>query len=425
LIRKGGHLFLFVLVSVGAVLTGCTEDPILADNSETAPGVSIPTIEIVLEAAELPSWRDTTYWGFVLPSSASFNLSADREDLQARPLARFSTIPDSAFVDTLRVAIDSFTAAAIRLSVDTVLSEIPDEGVEISAWSLSRSFDADEATWQRAREGEPWSTPGGDLETLLGVDSLRFEVDTLGVIADSILIQLEGNVDSLLTAWREAGGETGFAIVLSGPGGEVRVDAISLLAEAVPEGIDTVLSVVRRANPSTFIFDPLTPEPTTRLRLVGLPSARYYLDFELPDSLGFIQLRGSTINRATLEFRPTAAPADPFALKANIAAQAVRLLADPFVFGEKTPIGDPLGNLESLRPDDLASGATMQYDITSLIRLWSLWPTDSVFPLRVGIVPLPESQNFGFWEFFSREDAPGLRPVVHLLFTPNPSFLLP
>ena len=425
MIRKGGHLFLFVLVSVGAVLTGCTEDPILADNSETAPGVSIPTIEIVLEAAELPSWRDTTYWGFVLPSSASFNLSADREDLQARPLARFSTIPDSAFVDTLRVAIDSFTAAAIRLSVDTVLSEIPDEGVEISAWSLSRSFDADEATWQRAREGEPWSTPGGDLEALLGVDSLRFEVDTLGVIADSILIQLEGNVDSLLTAWREAGGETGFAIVLSGPGGEVRVDAISLLAEAVPEGIDTVLSVVRRANPSTFIFDPLTPEPTTRLRLVGLPSARYYLDFELPDSLGFIQLRGSTINRATLEFRPTAAPADPFALKANIAAQAVRLLADPFVFGEKTPIGDPLGNLESLRPDDLASGATMQYDITSLIRLWSLWPTDSVFPLRVGIVPLPESQNFGFWEFFSREDAPGLRPVVHLLFTPNPSFLLP
>lgn len=425
MIRKGGLLSLLVFVSVAAVLAGCTEDPILADNSETAPGVSIPTIEIVLEAGELPSWRDTTYWGFVLPSSAAFNLSADREDLQARPLARFSTIPDSAFVDTLRVAIDSFTAAAIRLAFDTVLSEMPDEGVVVSAWSLSRSFDADEATWQRAREGEPWSTPGGDLETLLGVDSLSFEADTLGVIADSILIQLEGNVDSLLTAWREAEGEPGFAIVLAGPGGEIRVNAISLLAEAIPEGIDTVLSVVRRANPSTFIFDPLTPEPTTRLRLVGLPSARYYLDFELPDSLGFIQLRGSTINRATLEFRPAAAPADPFALKANIAAQAVRLLADPFVFGEKTPIGDPLGDLESLRPDSLASGATMQYDITSLIRLWSLWPTDSVFPLRVGIVPLPESQNLGFWEFFSREDAPGLRPVVHLLFTPNPSFLLP
>jgi hypothetical protein len=425
LIRKGGLLSPFVFVSVVAVLAGCTEDPILADNSETAPGVSVPTIEVVLEAGELPSWRDTTYWGFVLPSSAAFNLSADREDLQARPLARFSTIPDSAFVDSLRVAIDSFTAAAIRLSVDTVLSEIPGEGVELSAWSLSRSFEADEATWQRAREGEPWSTPGGDLETLLGVASFSFEVDTLGAIGDSIVIRLEGNVDSLLTAWRDAEGEPGFAIVLAGPGSEIRVDAISLVAEAVPEGIDTVLTVVRRSNPSTFIFDPPTPEPTTRLRLVGLPSARYYLDFELPDSLGFIQLRGSTINRATLEFRPTATPADPFALDANISAQAVRLLADPFVFGEKTPIGEPLGNLEPLIPDSLASGATMQYDITSLIRLWTQWPPDSVFPLRVGIVPLPESRNFGFWEFFSREDAPGLRPVVHLLFTPNPSFLLP
>jgi len=197
------------------------------------------------------------------------------------------------------------------------------------------------------------------------------------------------------------------------------------VAEAIPEGIDTVQTVVRAANPSTFIFDPLTPEPTTRLRLAGLPSARYYLDFQVPDSLGFIQLRGATINRATLEFRPTAAPADPFALSADITSQAVRLLADPFVFGEKTPIGAPLGNLEFLRPDSLASGATMQYDITSLIRLWTLWPTDSILPLRVGIIAVPESRNLGFWEFFSREDAPGLRPVVHLLFTPNPSFLLP
>jgi len=425
LICRGGLLSHFVFVLVAAVLTGCTEDPILADNAETAPGLSIPTIEVVLEAGELPSWRDTTYWGFVLPSSAAFRLSADREDLQARPLGRFSAIPDSLFIGDSRVAIDSFTSAAIRLSVDTVLSEVPAGGVELAAWSLSRSFDADEATWLDAREGEPWSTPGGDLLTFLGADSLSFDVDSLTELPDSILVPLEGNVDSLLTAWREADGEPGFALVLTGPGGEVRVSTISLVAEAIPEGIDTVQTVVRAANPSTFIFDPLTPEPTTRLRLAGLPSARYYLDFQLPDSLGFIQLRGATINRATLEFRPTAAPADPFALSADITSQAVRLLADPFVFGEKTPIGAPLGNLEFLRPDSLASGATMQYDITSLIRLWTLWPTDSILPLRVGIIAVPESRNLGFWEFFSREDAPGLRPVVHLLFTPNPSFLLP
>jgi len=423
LIRQRWAIFPVMIALVASV--ACTEDPILAVDSETAPGVSTPTIEIVLDAGELPSWRDTTYWGFVLPSSAAFRLSSDREDLQARPLGRFSTIPDSVFVDTARVAIDSFTSAAIRVSLDTLLSLIPDGGVELAAWSLSRSFEANEATWLVAREGEPWSTPGGDLETILGADSLSFDVDSLAELPDTVLVRLDGNVDSLLTAWRESEGEPGFALVLTGPEGEIRVNAISLVAEAVPEGIDTVVTVIRTATPSTFIFDPLTPEPTTRLRLAGLPAARYYLDFELPDSIGFIPLRGATINRAALEFRPTAAPADPFALDANIAAQAVRLLADPFVFGEKTPIGAALGELEFLTPELLASGGVMQYDITSLIRLWTQAPANSIPFLRVGILPLPENRQFGFWEFFSAEDSPGLRPVVRLLFTPNPSFLLP
>ena len=423
MIRKSSLVSL--LFSMVAVVGACTEDPFLAVDSESAPGVATPTLEIYLEAGELPSWRDTTYWGFVVPNSASFSLLSDREELRARPLGRFSTIPDSVFVDTLRLAIDSFTAAAIRLSVDTALSELPSDSVELSAWTLSRSFDADEATWKLARKGEPWTTPGGDLETLLGADTFSFEVDSLGSLIDTAVVRFEGNVDSLLTAWRDSEGEPGFAVVLSGPGGVLRTSVISLVAQAVPEGLDTTVTIVRGALPGTFIFDPPTPQPTTRLRLAGLPSARYYMDFVLPDSLGFIPLRGSTINRATLEFRPTAAPSEPFDLKADIFAQAARLLADPFVFGEKTPIGSPLGDQELLRPGSLASGNTMQYDITSLVRRWSLANADSVPPLRVGIIPIPENRQFGFWEFFSEEDGPGLRPVVHLLFTPNPTFLLP
>lgn len=423
MIRKAG---LFSLLASAVVALGaCTEDPFLAVDSESAPGVATPTLEISLEVGELPSWRDTTYWGFVVPNSASFSLLSDQEELRARPLGRFSTIPDSVFVDTLRLAIDRFTAARIRLSVDSALSELPTDSVELAAWTLSRSFDADEATWELAREGEPWTTPGGDLETFLGADTFSFEVDSLGSIIDTAVVRFEGNVDSLLTAWRESDGEPGFAVVLSGPGGVLRTSVMSLVAEAVPEGLDTTVTIVRGALPGTFIFDPPTPQPTTRLRLAGLPAARYYMDFRLPDSLGFIPLRGSTINRATLEFRPTAAPSEPFDLRANIFAQAVRLLADPFVFGEKTPIGSPLGSQELLRPDSLASGNTMRYDITSLVRLWSLANVDSIPPLRVGIVPIPENRQFGFWEFFSEEDGPGLRPVVHLLFTPNPTFLLP
>ncbi|MEE8572235.1 MAG: hypothetical protein V3T20_03145, partial [Gemmatimonadota bacterium] len=272
MIRRGGLTSL--LVALVVALGACTEDPFLAVDSETAPGVSTPTIEVILEAGELPSWRDTTYWGFVVPNSASFSLLSDREELRARPLGRFSTIPDSVFVDTLRVAIDSFTAAEIRLSVDTALSELPTDSVQLAAWTLSRSFNAEEATWQRAREGEPWSTPGGDLETLLGVDTFSFEVDSLGAIIDTAVVRFEGDVDSLLTAWRDSEGEPGFAVVLSGPGGVLRTSLVSLVAQAVPEGRDTVVTIVRAALPGTFIFDPPTPQPTTRLRLAGLPAAR-------------------------------------------------------------------------------------------------------------------------------------------------------
>ena len=414
-------------VACAAMAAGCTEDPILAVNSDTAPGVSTPTIEVVLDAGEI-SWRDTTYLGFVVPSTAVYRLASDRAELQARPLGRFETIPDSVFVDTVRVAIDSFSAAAIRLALDTALSTIPEAGVEISAWSLARSFDADEATWQEARAGEAWATPGGDLQTLLGTDSLVFGLDSVSQeleLPDSVVIPLSVNADSLLSAWRESEGEPGFVLVLSGPDSELRISTISIQAEAVPEEADTTVTVVRGAAPSTFIFDPTTPAATTRLRLAGLPAARIYLDFVLPDSLGPVPLRGATINRAAIEFRPTSTPDEPFPLQSTISSQAVRLLADPFVFGEKTPIGNPLGSLQPLNPDSLAGGTTMQYEITQLVALWSRAPLDSVPPLRVGIVAVPENRQFGFWEFFSREDAPGIRPVVRLLFTPNPSFLLP
>lgn len=411
-----------VLASASAA---CTEDPLVATDQDAAPGVSTPTIEMVFDAALLPAWRDTTYWGFVTPSSAAFKLAADSETLRARLLGRFSTVPDSIFVDTARVAIDSFSSAALRLSLDTARTTLPEGGVEVAVWNLTRGFDADDVTWQRAREGEPWTTPGGDLGTVLALDTVTLEADTLGVQPDTFVLSISVDADSLLSAWRDSDGEPGYAVVAKGEGTVMRVTRVTLIAEAVPEGLDTAITVLRSANPNTFIFDPPTPPPTTRLRLAGLPAARYYFDFQLPDSIGPIELRGATINKAGLEFRPTAAAPPPFPLQRVITGQAVQLLADPFVFGEKTPIGSPLGLPQILDPDSLAAGVIVQYDISSLLRLWSQTPADSLFPLRIGIIAIPESREFGFWEFFSAEDAPGVRPVVRVLFTPNPSFLLP
>lgn len=415
-----------ILLPVGLLALcagGCTE-PITAVDAESAPGYSTPTLEFVLEASDLPSWRDTTYWGFGTAGSAVFEILSNQEDLAARPLGRFSTVPDSLFVDTARVAIDSFSSAAVRFTIDTLYSDFPPDEMEIAVWSLGRSFDAQEATWTLARDGEPWTTPGGDLDVRLGVDTVSFgRVE--GIRPDTVLVELDVAADSLLKAWREADGEPGIIVVASGSRGQLRTENLALVADAVPEGIDTVVNFVRGAAPNTFIFDPPAPAPTTRLRLAGVPSARYYMTFELPDSIGPHELRGATINRATLEFRPTSAPPEPFRLEANIFAQAVRLGADPFEFGEKTPIGAALGAQLPLRPDSLAEGITMQFDITALVRLWSQTPLDSVPDLAVGVIPVPESQQFGYWEFFSARDVRGLQPVVHLLFTPNPSFLFP
>jgi hypothetical protein len=95
------------------------------------------------------------------------------------------------------------------------------------------------------------------------------------------------------------------------------------------------------------------------------------------------------------------------------------------VYGEKTPIGSALGLASTMDPDSLAEGSVVRYDISTLVRSWSAAPRDSVVPLRIGIVHVPENRQLGFWEFFSAEDPPGVRPVVRILFTPDPSFVLP
>lgn len=404
--------------------TACTEDPITSADRDAAPGASSPTIEMVFDASVLPLWRDTTYEGFVTADGASFQLAADTEGFAARPLGRFSTLPDSVFVDTTRAAVESFSSAVFRVSLDTARSVAPEDGVEVVVWGLARSFDENRATWEVARQGEAWTTPGGDLDVILGIDTVSLAPDDLGVRPDTFTVPLLPDADSLLTAWRDSDGEPGIALVATGTGTDLRVLNVSIVAEAVPEGVDTTLTIVRGTNPSTFIYRPPTPSTSTRLRLAGIPAARFYLDFELPDSVDGIELRGSTINRAALEFVPTAAASPPFTLTEALSAQAVRLLADPFQYGEKTPIGQTLGPPQAADPGSLAEGTSLKFDISPLIRLWSQ-VSDSIIPLRVGIVPLPENRELAYWEFFSAEDAPGVRPVVRILFTPNPSFLLP
>jgi hypothetical protein len=333
-------------------------------------------------------------------------------------LSRIETIPDSLFVDTLRLAIVEYQSAALRLVVDTLGgSVLPDSGTDIRVHALSRDFDAREASWAEARAGEPWITPGGDLGELLGsvhIDSLQ----------DTLIVPISADVDSLLAAWRASEGEPGYVLSASADGTTLTVSSQALIFDVLAETQDTTVEVLRGPQTQTFIFEPSPPDPAGALRLGGLPAARAYMRFELPDSLDGVPLRGARINRASLFLRSTGEPAPPFATTDTTFANMFELLADPFEQGAKTPIGSSLGTFVQLDPITLQSGGEQEFNITTLVQAWASGASDSIPDLRFGIRMLPEGTEVGYWEFGQLGD-PGSEPRLELLVTPPTEFDVP
>ena len=48
---------IFAALLSALLSSACTEDPLVVVDRESAPGASTPTIEMVFDAALLPSWR--------------------------------------------------------------------------------------------------------------------------------------------------------------------------------------------------------------------------------------------------------------------------------------------------------------------------------------------------------------------------------
>lgn len=150
------------------------------------------------------------------------------------------------------------------------------------------------------------------------------------------------------------------------------------------------------------------------------------MSFVPPDSADGLPLRGATINRAELVFRPAPSPALPFALDRQVRTDAMELVADPFELGPKTPIGGSLATDlgTSLDPDSLAAGRPLRIAFTSQMRRWSAAP-DSFGVFRLGVRLRPDDQTLSFWEFGSAESPPELQPFVRLVVTPPSGFDLP
>lgn len=415
--RTARALLSLALAALAATATACTEHPLEEVDPASAPGESTATTEIEIPVDLLPRWRDTTYVGYTIPSSSTFRILADSAEFQARLLGRAANLPDSILVSDTTRAVERFAESYFRLLVDTGDTVFAADGAEVEIYSLTRPYVQAEATWLQAADGEPWTTPGGDIGDLVAAaafDSIR----------DTMLVPVVVDADSLLSAWRDAEGEPGFLVRVTGPGTVLDVTALAIGFEAELAGLDSLVSGLRTPGGSTILVDPQTPDPGTTLRLGALPAARIYVSFDLPDSWDDVPLRGSTINRAVLVLRAAPPEPEPFTLEGTLAVTAVQLLADPFEGGEKTPVGSPLTSRGvPLSPEDLeAADGEFLVPITSLVALWAV--AEAPPALRVGMIADPEGADPGYQGFGSAEDA-GLRPSIRLLVTPRVPFQLP
>lgn len=401
--------FLAVAAAGAAVLAACTEDP-LGGDPETSPGPTTPTLEFVVSADQVV-WRDTTLTGFADPVDAGFGLAGDTEELEARVLGRFP-LPDTfrVFADT--APPESFPSADIRVRLDTALSAVPELPVTLRLRALTRSFDGREATWEQARAGEPWTTPGGDLGPEIGVAVME-------TLADTVRVEFTVDVDSLLLEWSEGEGEPGFAALVEPEGTRLRIVEMRLRFEVILEGREGPIEQELLAFPRTFITDPALPAAEAGLRVGGIPSSRAYFVFVPPDTIEGVAVRGSRINHAQIILYPLEPPDAPWVLERPVISRPIELLRDPFELYQKTPIGSAAPQAFALDPDSLAVGRPIRLDITSVMIGQAALPPDSVEEVRLGIRPDPDAQAVGYWELGSVEAPPELRPRILIVLTPR------
>ncbi|MFW6010361.1 MAG: hypothetical protein ACOC9H_00440 [Gemmatimonadota bacterium] len=405
------------LVVLLAILAGaaCTEEPFSPSDRDSAPGTSAETREVTVPVEEFDEWRDTTYVGYALPVDASFSVAARSDSFDARVLARFPDLPDTVSFEDAEEEVNAFPGGELQIVLDEEQSRIPEIPFTLRFVTLERSFDVEDATWVEAEDGDPWSTPGGDLGVELG--SLTLDAPSDSVIGDTIRIPLGAATDSVLRAWRESEGEPGSALLVeSAEGADVRLQLVSLRlsADAAVAGEDTTVRVTDGgaigAVPSTFIYDPPPADPGTDLRLGGLPAHRIYFVFEPPDSADGISLRGGTINRAELVFPSAGLPPAAYRMNGEMRIGAFELAIDPFVGGPKTPVGAVRTSDLSFDPTEGEDGVQLRLPVTALVQSWAASPADSVDAFWLGLGPRPDAASFGHWDFGSIDSDSLQRP---------------
>ncbi len=415
------------VVALAAAATGCTEEGLTGVEGEEPPGQAADAVSVSVPVDQLPLWRDTTYTGFATVGDSPFILVADQPPLRARPLFRIGNVPDSVGGQV----VDSTGDMYLQVVADTARSQFSGDSATLELYALSRDFSSDRATWELASEGSPWDSAGGDLSSRLA--DLRFrrgtEADTAA--PETLRMTFHGDPDSLISAWSESGRVPPLALLLRGEGNRMVIRNMAIELDAKNADMDSLEQIRAGMSTSTFIHDPDLPSVGQKLRAGGLPSSRFYFVFRPPDSIESVPIRGAQVNRAELVFHPVSEANSPFRPPVLLSALPTRLLADPFELGARTPIGDPIGaqntrsGVVALDPDSLSAGRPLRIRVTDLIQSFADAPGDSIDQFEVGLRPVPDGQDLGFWDFGSAEAAEGMRPELRILITPSTDFVLP
>lgn len=418
-------LLLALLLSGLLAAGGCTESTLTGPLGD---GVDEPTEtrEVFVRIGDFAVWRDTIFEGYALPTDVGHLLVAESGSFEARGLLRYEDVSDSVEIDSVSREIERFENAEIRFALDSAGGEIPEGGIVLRLMGLARPYDADEVTWERAADGEPWTSPGGDFTRELARRDLTGVPDSL--VGDSLTLSLGEATDSLLSSWAEEEGGAGIALLVEGPGARLRLTAADLEYDVRPVGLDTVVSLGRRPflrfSPITFMFDPPAPPVEEKLRVGGLPAHRIYFSFLPPESVDGVPLKGSVINRADLVFVPSGTVPPAFALRIAANVSLIRLVLDPFVYGGKTPIGGSVA-AQTVQPDSLSAEVPLRFDLTDILASWASAPSDSVESFDFGVRYQPDAQALGYLEFGSDSSGTAIRPYLRLIVTPPADLEVP
>lgn len=370
--------------------------------------------------------------GFSSPAMVGYGLVAANfgGSLQARTLLRFAAFPDTVFVPGTGGATPdtafTYTGGQMVARVDTAAAAATGP-LTLRLVALAQAWDAPTATWTLASGadgGTAWQQPGGTLgrelaratwaprDTLFG-DSIRFEVDSLGV------------------AQMAQPGFHGVAIVAEGGPARLQLGDIVLRARVRPGARpDTVLTVFPAVVARTFVFTPSPPAFGGDWVAGGIEAVRTLFRVTLPDSVsacppGIPQgptcprraLRDVALNEVALLLRPQPVgggfrPLAPVTLR-------LRSVAEPEL-GERAPLGPVISGQPGLfaqvtvQPNLFAAPAdtTISLRITQHVQeVFIRQGGTGTVSTSLALLAEPEGARFGQVRFAA---APRLRLVYTL-----------